>query len=349
MPILPSIGTRLGAGWGRYLAKAPLAGHDFGDVLAEQVRFRIIRAGATSIDDVRPDSRAARTLWKHPETRQVVQGVLDLANSVSGSGGASPLRGFTLSTTEAGYVANRAVHHFRDGTPTRDAFEAGLAAARSHVHETAAVRKGAWLHLDPARSAGLLHMLRNPGTELAELSPHTRDSLGRGVKTLLHELNHVSSPRPHGAARLDWLSEANAETLARWPGQVRRAGETLGIPVPARVGRWFDDEGRPYQEEVDALRGLLRLAGIDTSRIGSFSRAERLLNGTPEDRLPAKLAKLIADRHTTNVADERALARRIERIIVKEIAPDGSNARARPVEALRAELEGRHVVRFRHD
>lgn len=343
MPILPSIGTRMGPGWGRFVARVPLEdGHSFGEVLADQVRFRIVKAGATSIEDVRPDSRAAARLWKHRETRDIVQGVLDLANSVSGSP-ATPLRGFTFSTSEAGYVANRAVHHFRGGEPTREAYEAGLMAARVHTRETAAVRKGQWLHLDPQRSAGLLHMMRHPDATLADLTPRLRDSLGRGVKTLLHELNHVGSPRPADATALDWLSEGGAETVARWPGRVREAGETLGIPVPARVGRWFDDEGKPYQEEVDSVRGLLRLAGIDTTRVGTFRRAERLLNGTPEDELPAKLARIIADRHTKTIAAEDKLAKKIERIIERDIAPDGSNADPKAVHELRVELEGRRA------
>lgn len=326
----------MGTGWARYTAHAPFEGGDFGDVLRRQIRFTTTRERATSIDDIRPDTAAARELWELPETRRFAQGVLDLANQVSG--GPTLLRGFSLSTNEAGYVANRAVHHFQLGRPSRDAYEAGIEAARVHTSETAALRKGAWLHLDPQRSAGLIHMLRHPEHELSDLSPRLQDSLGRGVKTLLHELNHVGSPRPRSATRLDWLSEASAETLARWPGHVKRAGHMLGYAVPARVGRWFDDEGRPYQTEVNSLRGLLRLAGIDPSRVATFATAERLLNGTPEDRLPAELAALIARRHARGPEAEARLAKRIERMIAHEIAPDGSNADPKVVQQLRREL-----------
>jgi hypothetical protein len=344
-PVLPSIGTKMAAGWGKYLAHAPFEdGATFGEVLKDQVRFRITKPGATTIDDVVPDSAAARELWERDSTKRYVQGVLDLANEVTGAGPTTPFEGFTLATSEAGYVANRAVHHYWEGAPGRDAYEEGLALARAHVDETAAVRKGAWLHLDPKRSAGMLYMVRHPDAQLGDLSSRTRDSLGRGVKTLLHELNHVESPIPEGAAeRLSWVSEGTAETLARWPGRVKHAGRVLGFDVPARVGAKFDAEGKPYQEEVDAIRGLLRLTGIDTSRASQFPRAERLLNGTPEDKLPHVLARRIADRHTIGPKAEAKLARRIERVISREVAPDGEHAATRVIQRLARELRAARV------
>lgn len=334
-PVLPSIGTRMGPGWGPWLKHAPFErGRDFGEVLREQVRFRMVRSGATSVDDVRPDSAAAAKLWERPRTKEFVQGVLDLANQVSGTD-ATPLRGFSLSTSEAGYVANRAVHHFRKGSPSRDAYEAALQASRRHVSETAAIRKGAWLHLDPQRSAGLIEVLRRPD---ADVSDATRDAVGAGVKTLLHELNHVASPRPRRAGAFDWLSEGTAETLARWPGRVRSAAKELGVPVPPRVGQRFDEAGKPYQEEVDSVRSLLRLAGIDPARASNFAEAERLLNEPAEPDVARELAERIADRHARGSTAERALARRLAGHISKLVAPDGTNADPAVVRRLAKQL-----------
>ncbi|MCW2923075.1 MAG: hypothetical protein JWM98_479 [Thermoleophilia bacterium] len=324
-PVLPSIGTSMGPGWGSYLAHAPFEDHAFGEVLSEQVRFRTVRPGATSADDVRPDSVAAAKLWEQPTTKRFVQGVLDLANGMAVDGTAE-LGGFSLSTSEAGYVANRAVHSFGAGSPTDDAFAAGVQQARTHTTNTAAVRKGDWLHLDPQRSAGLLHMLERPDDTLADLDARTRESLGRGVKTLLHELNHVASPRPPSATNMDWLSEGTAETLARWPGRVTQAAKVLGVPVPAKAGSWFDDEGRPYQEEVDSVRGLLRLSGIDPTKAHDFARAERLLNRTPEDRLARTIASHIVRAQPVEDAARGALRSRISEIVSSRIARDGSNA-----------------------
>ena len=317
----------MGPGWGSYVNDAPYeGGRRFGDVLGEQVRFRMVRSGATSIVDVRPDSAAAERLWEQPSTRTLVQGVLDLANDVSGSA-ATPLRGFTFSTSEAGYVANRAVHHFRDPTsPSKTAYEAGIEAARRHTTDTAAVRKGAWLHLDPQRSAGLLHVLEHPDTRIDDMPPALQDSLGRGVKTLLHELNHVGSPRPKEATTLDWLSEGAAETLARWPGRVEHAGKQLGIEVPKNVGAWFDREGKPYQEEVDSVRALLALSGIDPTSRRAFGAAENLLNGTPEHELPAAFAERIARHERPHGAPTKQLIKHVEQAIASDIAPDGSSA-----------------------
>lgn len=339
MPVLPSIGTSLGSGWGALLKATPYAGSTFGEVLGDQVRFRTTRLGATSIDHVVPDSARARELWELDTTKRFVQGVLDLSNEVSGAERAQ-LQGFSLATSEAGYVANRAVHHFGPGVePTRRAYRAGVEAARAHVAGTAAVRKGGWLHLDPERSAGMLHMLERPGTPLADLSARRRESLGKGVKTLLHELNHVGSPKPSGTDELSWLSEGGAETLARWPTRVKRAGETLGFPVPARVGSWFDDAGAPYQEEVDSVRALLRMSGIDPARARDFPAAERLLNGIPEDRLPHVFAAAVAERHGVDADHARELRRTVRRLVAREIAPDGEHADPRAVQKLARDLE----------
>ncbi len=338
-PVMPSIGARLGPGWGPYLMHAPAHRGSYGDLIADQVRFRIIRSGATSIADVRPDSRAAEALWKQPNVRQMVQGVLDVANGVSGSSG-TPLRGFTLATSEDGYVANRAVHHFRTDSPSRQAFDAGVAAATRHTTDTAAVRKGAWLHLDPERSAGLLHMMHHPEADLKSLPAELATSLGWGVKTILHELNHVGSPRPKQARNMDWLSEGTAEALARWPGRVEQAGKQLGIAVPPRVGEWFDARQHPYQEEVDGVRALLRLSGIDPNNPAHFADAERLLNGTPEDQLPRELAGRIAARSALDAVERPQLAARIERVIATELAPDGSHVDPDRVQQLVASVPG---------
>lgn len=338
MPSVPSIGTSLGTGWSAFLKKASIDGERFSEVLAEQVRFRTTRAGATTIDHVLPDSARARELWELDSTKQFVQGVLDLANEVSGAE-RLPLRGFTLSTSETGYVANRAVHHFGPGVePTRSAYKAGVAAARAHVEDTAAVRKGTWLHLDPDRSKGILYMLDTPDATLADMPRHTRESLGRGVKTLLHEINHVGSPRT-GGDELAWLSEGTAETFARWPGRVKHAGDVLGFAVPSRVGTWFDDAGAPYQEEVDAVRALLRMSGIDPKKSRNFREAELLLNGVPEDRLPRAIANAVADRHAVDPDHARELRTTIRRLVSRGIAPDGEHADPTSVQKLARELE----------
>lgn len=335
MPALPSIGTKLEAGWGRFLKHAPLSGDDFSDVLGEQVRFRVIGAASDAAKHVIPDSRAARELWEQPSTRTFAQGVLELAREVDGHrSNGMRLRGFTLATSDAGYLANRAVHEFDQGlAPTARAYEAGLDAARRHIQNTVAVRKGAWLHLGPERSVGLVHALENPGTPRSQLSGSMRESLGHGTKTLLHELNHVGSD-----AAAPWFSEGKAEVLARWPGRVPHAGRLMGIDVPTGVGRWADDNG-PYQEEVAAVRALLRMAGIDARRSAGFDAADRLLNHTRPTRVAKELAELVAQRHGTTTARRNELRRMVVDMVENRIAPDGVHARPRDVQKLARELE----------
>jgi hypothetical protein len=306
----------------------------FAEMLGQQFRFRVLHHGATSVNDVRPDSLAAREIWDRPSTQQFAQGVLDIANGISGP--PTPLRGFTLSTSRAGYVANRAIHHFRGSTPTEETYREGLRMARAHTRDTAAVRKGSWLHLGWDRSYGLRAKLLRPSLELEQMTPRRQAALGRGVKTLGHELNHISSPIPAGAEAQDWLSEGSAEVLSRWPGRVEAMGAQLGMRTPTGVGELFDQAQRPYQPEVNAVRGILALSGIDHTKPADYAAAEQLLNEIPEDRLPAHLARVIAEHHGADAAAEARLLRALS----GAIAPDGSHALPDAVDQLERALRG---------
>lgn len=332
-PVVRSIGTELGTGWSRLLRRMPLEDEPFASVLREQVRFRVVPPGASSDSDVVADSAAARELLRSPATRRFTEGVLELYRDVSGPA-AAKLAGFSLSTSEAGYLANRAVHHFGPGVrPTRAAYEAGIAASEAHIAGTVAVRRGGWMHLGPRRSEGLLHALQHPTRSLDDYPPRARESLGHGTKTILHELNHIGS-----RAGATWLSEGKAEVLARWPGRIPHAGRALGIEVPKGIGRQADDHG-PYQGEVAAVRALLRMAGIDPRRSKDFRAAEQLLNATPPDELAGTIADLVARRHGTSTAERRQLRDTATRLVERDIAPDGRTARPGEVQRLARELE----------
>jgi hypothetical protein len=346
MAVVPSIGTKVGSGWNTLLKKASVDGERAADLLADQVRFRITRAGSTSIEHVVPDSRRARELWQDPATRRFMEGVLELSGEVGDD--PAPLRGITLATSESGYVLNRAVHHFRPGRePSRAAFAAAIDAAREHTSGAGALRKGRWLHLGPKRSEGLIHALEHPGTPRAELSTRLRTSLGRGVKTLLHELDHVGTPTAPNTRHLDWLREGRAEAFARWPGRVPRAGTALGIDVPTGVGRWADRGPAPYDNEVAAVRALLRMQGIDPKRSRDLDKARGLLGRTPEDQLAAKIADNVARRHAVDAAHGRELRETVRRMVEHEIAPDGSHADPHAVRRLARELDAARRDRVR--
>jgi hypothetical protein len=337
MPIMQSIGAELGAGWSRLLKRASVDGERAADVLAEQVRFRITKPGTSSIAHVVPDSARARELWELPQTRRFMEGVLELANEVGTE--PSPLRLVTLATSDAGYVLNRATHRFRSGvTPTRRAFEAAMDTASAHVTGTVAVRKGDALHLGPKRSEGILWALEHPDVAREDMPARIRTALGRGVKTLLHELDHVGTPKQPETAHLDWLREGRAEAFARWPGRVPAAGRTLGLDVPRGVGRWADEDG-PYQHEVAAVRALLRMAGVDTRRAADFRDARSLIGTVDETKLAAKLASTVAKRHATSATEAKELRSKVRALVNSRIAPDGSHANPRPVQRLARSLE----------
>ncbi|MCW2973313.1 MAG: hypothetical protein JWN72_1586 [Thermoleophilia bacterium] len=340
MGVLPSIGTRLGGEWGQFLKRAAYGDGTFGETLAHQVRFRTTKAVGATIDDIRPDSAAAQQLWTDPKTapgmRRFAEGMLQLVDEVSG--GDAPFRGFTLSTSDAGYVANRAVHAFRGGPASEARYAAALLQAEQHTEATAAVRKGAWLHLDPDRSAGMLHMLRHPGATLGDLDPVLRTKLGRGIKTTIHEINHIGSPLAPAGPAFDWLAEGKAETLARWPQRVKAAGAKLGLPAPSGVGAWFDRQQAPYQGQVDTVRALLQLSGIDHRRPGAFFRAESMLNTHTEADLPGVFAARIARRNAPPGPARQTIFDRVEALVATGVSSDGTHADPAKVQALAGEL-----------
>jgi hypothetical protein len=274
-----------------------------------------------------------------------MQGVLDLANEVGE--GPSRLGGISLATSDSGFVANRAVHHFKPGiTPSREAYAAAIDAATHHVEGNVAVRKGAWLHLGARRSEGLLHALEQPGIAKADMSKRFQRSLGTGVKTLLHELDHVGTPSTRQTKHLDWLREGRAETFARWPGRVPYAGEQLGLPVPRGIGRLADSHG-PYQSEVRAVRALLRMAGINTRKSAEFDGARSLIGLTPEGELSKQIARAVATRHATTPAEATQLRATVRKLVEHDIAPDGSHARSTAVRRLARELEQARADRLK--
>lgn len=281
--------TGLSASWNDLLANTRHGtGTTFGQVLDKQYRFVVHGTGSQL--RVEPASPAARrAVAESPAARQALDG---LAQLMAGRPSAPKLDGFTLATSAHGYEVNRAVQSMR-GAATLDNYYRGVGRASAHIEGTNAVRAGAWVHIGPGRSAALIRQLRNP-------APPTQQTLTENsyaLKTMLHELQHVVRPRTASERRYMWLSEGTAEQLARWPGAVERAAAQMGIPVLADFHRIVDAEGKVYQRQVESVRGLLRLAGIDPTDATHYEAAERLLKGRPVSDVPTELARLIRDRH----------------------------------------------------
>lgn len=304
--------------WRDVLQRAPLDGRRFGEVVDEQFRVRYVHT-----DDgmkARPDSLLAAELWDDASTKKFVDGIATLARRMDGSG--RGIGGVSLATDETGAIANRALHEFgASRTADREMFGRGIADARRHLEGTNAVRKGAWLHLGPVRSSGMLDNLQRPGEHLSD---DGCSRLGSGVKTLLHELHHVAPERPAQLDHLDWLAEGRAEALSRWPGRVPAAGRTLGMPVPLGVGRAADTFG-PYQDEVLAVRELVRLAGVDPGKSANYPKAAKLLDWRAEGGIDATLGAAIAKRHGDTASERRSIERDVREAINEELAPNGSD------------------------
>src|SRR5690606_1036253 len=125
--------------------------------------------------------------------------------TIDAAQGAKQLEGITFAYDEAGFIANRAVQKMISKEPTVANYHQAVGAATTHVLGYHAVRAGNWIHMGPEKSKPFVEFFRGSS------SPETQEGLGRSIKTLLHEIAHVVTPRGKDEQHLRWLSEGIAE------------------------------------------------------------------------------------------------------------------------------------------
>lgn len=284
-------GESLPAAWHPFLEQTRLGkGRMFQDVLDAQLRFRAIGEGAFQTRTIVADSPAAERALQQPAVRQAIHGI---AETIDAAQGRKQLEGVTFAADTAGYVANRAVQSMHGAEPTLRAFREAIGRAYAHVEGTGAVRAGDWIHLGPDKSLPLRTYMADP----AAVTPELTEQLSRSVKTALHEIAHIITPRTAQEGELKWLSEGIAETWSRWPGNVEAASTRMGIPSVPNFHRVLDAENEKYPEQVRTLRALLQLAGIDTNDAAAMPTFEKLTQKVGVAKVPMRLARRIEARH----------------------------------------------------
>jgi hypothetical protein len=233
------------------------------------------------------DSPIAQTVIGRPEVQRAIKGAMA---TIDAAKGAKQLDGITFSYDEAGFIANRAVQKMVGKPATVANYQQAVGAATTHVLGYHAVRAGNWIHMGPEKSRPFVEFFRG------STSPETREGLGRSIKTLLHEIAHVVTPRGRDEKHLRWLSEGIAETWARWPGNIDAAARRMGTPVLDDFHKVIDAENEKYPEQVRVLRSLLQLAGVDTNDPKQLALFEELCQAVDVKEVPMLLARRIDER-----------------------------------------------------
>ena len=259
----------------------------FQNLVDQQLRFRIVGDGPFLERQVVADSPIAQTVIGRPEVQRMIKGVMA---TIDAAKGAKQLEGITFAYDEAGFIANRAVQAMVGKAATVDNYQQAVGTATTHVLGYHAVRAGNWIHMGPEKSRPFVEFFRG------STSPETREGLGRSIKTLLHEIAHIVTPRGKDEKHLRWLSEGVAETWARWPGNIDAAAKRMGVPVLDDFHKVIDLENEKYPDQVRALRTLLQLAGVDTSDPKQLAVFEELCQAVDVSDVPMLLARRIDER-----------------------------------------------------
>lgn len=231
---------------------------------------------------------------------QLIRGVLNLSEARDG---VDHLGGISFSTSKPGFAVTQTVgsmatwnplpadgvrnvsDYFRNPGELRDTL-------RAASKRNAAATNGGVIAVGPRLSRAITWAMRGEDRANPDGTPRTARDWGTyASKVLAHEVEHsVTAPTDASYnSPLAWVEEAAAETMTEWPGQIKQAGDTFGLPHNGR----YADGMKSYRKAVDGMRSLLRLAGVDTRRKDNFQQADQLLQGGKLERTPGRLAKAI--------------------------------------------------------
>lgn len=309
-------GVDLGEDWTKLLLERRLGKHGaFQQVVDNQLRFRIVGDGPFLERAVVADSPMAQTVIGRPEVQRAIRGVM---GTIDAAKGAKQLDGITFAYDDAGFIANRAVQAMAGKEASVANYQQAVGAATAHVFGYHAVRAGNWIHMGPEKSRPFIEFFRG------DRSAETVEGLSRSIKTLLHEIAHVVTPRARSEKHLRWLSEGVAETWARWPGNIEATARRMGVPVLDDFHKVLDLENEKYPEQVRTLRALLQLAGVDTADPKQMERFEELCQAVGVGKVPRLLAERIDERFP-------GISRTEVLRMVRGLSPNETDADSRPV------------------
>jgi hypothetical protein len=266
--------------------------------------------------DVTLDTPAAVRLFAGPRRARATEVLHGIQRILEERGGV--VRALSLTSTKGGaqaaviasIVRERAVEDIDPGSERRivtgilrtvsdECSEHALAWYDPHFED---------IVLGPDISVGLLRWIRTPRKATPAQNIFT-------AYVLRHELEHAITPIGDDYARVQWIEEGTADTLARWAGAAAATARELRMPYPKRYDRREYRTNRGgYPEWTDTLRILLGAAGVDWRRPGHLAAATELLQGADTGHVAERIAARIARRERLTARQRLVLARAIGRL-----------------------------------
>lgn len=315
-----------------------VANQPVADLLARQTVLRF--PGGIDQDRVVGETAAGRALVRTEAGRRFAHDLLHGFAQIARSEDSDPdLSGIVLTDSDEGYAAAFA---------SLIAVDSGVVSslvAQSGVQETVTRFFDDRMRAIDRGELALYHPVSDwivIGPRVSRLLRGEQETSGLPTVAypayiLRHEFEHSVSPEPVfvtiiSSSSLAWLDEGTASTLARWPGAVDTTARLLGLtrPLPRDRSAAFDDvlpSPDIYDAQVETVRSVLRLAGVDPTKQSELPRAAALLQTHPLQVVPYDLAATILARHDIANASCRALGDEIAHL-------NGDPAKVRKLEAL---------------
>lgn len=160
----------------------------------------------------------------------------------------------------------------------------------------------------PEISKGVLRWIEAPDTTTPAQNLFT-------AYVVRHELEHAVTPRGDSHGKLDWMEEATADVIARWPGAAAETASELGMTYPKRFDKLaYETDRGGYPAYVKTMRVLVAATGIDPTDPKQLDDVYELLQERELRDVPREIAARIAKRNQLTTAQRNAIERGISRL-----------------------------------
>lgn len=294
-------------------------------LIEQQPRFRIEGTGALSSRAIIGETRAASELLhgrNGARLERALRGYLGVLDAQSGS---TTVHNIAFSTSSRGFAVNSMLNIY-EGTSgarlripgTRD--NAVATEIRKAIREDGALwplRLGGANHeegritLGTAISKQFLSLVEEKG--LARIPYEGKRRSRNASYILMHEGQHAVTPIiSQSDMKMMRFEEALADVITRWEGVTAELRSKLGFPqTTASAQDWVTQPLQGYARYAANMRGILELAGINTSGRAGLADARALLQNQDAAATPIQIARTMIAHNNLSGVDETVLAGQI--------------------------------------
>lgn len=335
-----------------WIRSLELGGRPLHELVDEQVQIAFAGDGPLSQREFVPQTTAAARLLDGAEGAAFERVVRGMLSRLDGQEATGPVEGIALAANAAGYAANWSMAELEwegreVGNRILEISAETTDEDRATITEALNINERDHAKLDDL-PAGMLDiavghrwLTFGPGASRELLAAANGVSDARRASRLVglvrHELEHRRTsladraqwkPEAHDKSLIErkrlgwdvfgliddvnWIEEATANVLSRWPGELETTLRAAGIKEP-----FVPHPPIAYEAATTALERLLELAGADHATDPTGRAADVLLQQTPLPQAPAALARAIAGEHDLGEDAERQLRDRIHHLTSK--------------------------------